>query len=57
MRAANADPHAERTLTFYPTADGGLSFKGRLSADQGALVLKALERCLEEVPWADAMLV
>ena len=49
LRAANADTCTDRSLSLIWQADGTLSIQGRLSADGGALLLKALERCLEDV--------
>jgi hypothetical protein len=35
--------HIRRELTYYWDEDGALVFHGRLSAEQGAMILKALE--------------
>ena len=53
LRAANPDTSADRSLSLVWQADGSISFRGRLSADGGALLLKALERCLEDVAGDD----
>ena len=39
--------HEERSLAYYFDADGCLVFNGRLPAEQGALLVKALERSLD----------
>ena len=41
--------HAARHLTYYYDDDGSLVFKGRLPAEQGLLVLKALEAASEQL--------
>ena len=48
IAAANNDTFSKRSLTFYWLPDGCLSFKGCLTADQGALFLKSLERAFAE---------
>ena len=40
--------HVTRELTYYWDDDGSLVFRGRLSAEQGALILKALEMQMEK---------
>ena len=49
LRAANADTFTDRSLSLVWQADGSLSLRGCLSADGGALLLKALECCLQDV--------
>jgi hypothetical protein len=49
LRVSTSDAYTDRTLSLIWQADGTLSIKGCLSADGGALLLKALERCLEDV--------
>lgn len=39
--------HAERSLRYYFDADGCLVFNGRLPAEQGALLVKAIERGMD----------
>lgn len=48
IQAANRQ-HATRELSYYFDDDGGLVLKGRFSADQGAIFIKALEKALENV--------
>ena len=45
--AANA-VHVRREVTYYWDEDGALVFHGRLPAEQGAVVLKALEMQMEQ---------
>ena len=40
--------HEERTFSYYFDADGCLIFKGRLPPEQGTLVVKALERAMDQ---------
>jgi len=50
MRAEDADRiHAERFLSYHWEQDGSLSISGSLSAEDGALLLKALEAGREEM--------
>ncbi len=46
LEAANAD-HAARALSYHYDDDGCLVLKGRLPADAGALLVKALEMALD----------
>ena len=43
---------ANRSLTYYFDHDGSLVLKARLPAESGALLLKALDVALQDVPWA-----
>ena len=49
---ANAN-HAERFLDHYYDADGALVIKARLPAEQGALIVKALEHALDHTDAPD----
>jgi 5-methylcytosine-specific restriction endonuclease McrA len=44
--------HERRELTYWIDDDGSVVFKGRLPAEEGALVLKALEAATEPAPIA-----
>lgn len=44
---------ATRGLTYFHDEDGSLVLKGRLPAEVGELVLKALEAAMEQLPRAD----
>ncbi|MCZ6852907.1 MAG: DUF222 domain-containing protein [Gammaproteobacteria bacterium] len=48
IAASESDTFTRRSLEFLWLSDGSLSFKGRLSADQGALFLKALDQAFLE---------
>ncbi len=44
----DADPRPRRQLSYHYDADGELVIKGRFPAEQGALIIKALEMALEK---------
>ncbi|MCZ6643461.1 MAG: DUF222 domain-containing protein [Gammaproteobacteria bacterium] len=44
VMTAERDSFGKRSLTYHWLADGCLSFKGRLTADQGAMFIKSLEQ-------------
>ncbi|MCZ6642683.1 MAG: DUF222 domain-containing protein, partial [Gammaproteobacteria bacterium] len=48
IAAEQSDTRSKRSLTFHWLSDGCLSFKGCLTADQGALFLKSLEQAFNE---------
>src|SRR5262245_10128928 len=41
------DAYRHRTFTYHTEDDGTLVFEGRLPADQGALLMRALERAMD----------
>jgi hypothetical protein len=49
LEQPGSEPAASRSLSVAWDPDGCLVFKGRLSPDQGALFLKALERSVEDL--------
>ncbi len=48
-----ARQQANRGLSYFYDDDGSLVLKGRLPAEVGMLVLKAIERCVQSTPRAD----
>ncbi len=48
IAVSDEDLASKRTLSYHWLVDGSLSFKGRLTADQGALFLKSLEHAFAE---------
>jgi len=52
LEEANA-AHAMRTFSFYTDTDGSFVFHGRLTAEQGALLVKAVEKAKDTL-WEDA---
>lgn len=51
--AREARQYAQRRLTYFHDSDGSLVIKLQLPAESGALLLKALEAALPEVPLPD----
>jgi len=47
------DTHAKRSFSFYTDEDGSFVVHGRLTAEQGALLVKALDRA-QDALWEDA---
>jgi len=47
------DAHKNRAFSFYTADDGSFVFHGRLTAEQGALLVKAVEKA-KDVLWEDA---
>jgi hypothetical protein len=50
-----AQQQANRSLSYHYDEDGSLVLKVRLPAESGALLLKALDAALEEIPVEDAV--
>lgn len=46
---------ANRSLSYYIDDDGSLVLKARLPAESGALLVKALDAAMEDVPFASAV--